>query len=394
MKELHAFSAMAKAMEGKPLHDALKAAVKSGTDITGCARCCIILAYKHNKLMLAAGHPEHEHGIGKELAKEHGGNFLHDIMNGHRTIFVPNPTHDARTSYLKELAQYHHIASIIFVPLVSKEESIGIMVFDFTENGRAQIESAKIIGDYITFVIETSHRKERERKKVAQKEKLSLLGEKYALVAHEVRNTLTIIGGHANHLSRAHFLEENNKRHAKRVFEEINRLERVMANVLNFSKFAPQQLNPSTNSLIGFITNCLREIRIAHPALHTHLLCRSSRDVTVCFDKAMLQTCLYDLFKNARDAGAKNVWVKPKIKAAKKMVLISISNDGKEIPEKDLPDIFDPFFTTKENGSGLGLALAQAIIEGHGGIITAENRIKKRGEKRITRTIFKIHLPL
>lgn len=67
-------------------------------------------------------------------------------------------------------------------------------------------------------------------------------------------------------------------------------------------------------------------------------------------------------------------------------IKIIIRDDGKGIPEEDLPRIFDPYFTTKEEGSGLGLASAYSIIKRHGGHITVKSCVGHG-------TAFTIHLP-
>jgi signal transduction histidine kinase len=55
-------------------------------------------------------------------------------------------------------------------------------------------------------------------------------------------------------------------------------------------------------------------------------------------------------------------------------VVIELSNDGPPIREEDLPHLFEPFFTTRVEGSGLGLAVSQRIIEAHDGTMYIENR--------------------
>jgi two-component system sensor histidine kinase HydH len=66
---------------------------------------------------------------------------------------------------------------------------------------------------------------------------------------------------------------------------------------------------------------------------------------------------------------------------------IAVGDTGPGIRPEDLPRIFEPYFTTKDTGTGLGLALAQRIVEAHGGRIDVESRPKQG-------TTFRVHLPL
>jgi PAS domain S-box-containing protein len=67
-------------------------------------------------------------------------------------------------------------------------------------------------------------------------------------------------------------------------------------------------------------------------------------------------------------------------------IKVSIADNGVGIPPEILPKVFDPYFTTKEKGHGLGLAMSFAIVNQHGGLITAESKV---GEG----TVFSVFLP-
>lgn len=398
MRELVIFSELAGGLITKSLPEALCIATAKSAQLAGCPRCCIMLAVKKNGLMLQAGYPEGGHGIGQEVTGKHA-EFLWSVMQERqRTIHINDLANDPRVPHLREHAACYNISSIVFVPLLSKEGPLGIMVFDFTsliEKPAEILKTTKAIGELVAHAIEKAREKAEEEKRALQRERLSLMGRRYAQVAHVVRNALTIIGGFSNRLKEDHSLSTAGKKHAALISEETRGLERVMTNVLNYTRFSPENLVLGDYGINGFLRHFLEKARPSHHDIHLHFF-PLTHDITVCFDKEMMETCLYDIVRNAKEAGAKNVWVRMKIKPRRKRVLISITNDGKAIDKEDLTEIFDPFFTTKTNGTGLGLATTEAIVQGHGGAITAESKTKTRHKRHAgaDRTIFKIYLPL
>ena len=96
-------------------------------------------------------------------------------------------------------------------------------------------------------------------------------------------------------------------------------------------------------------------------------------------DKVHLQQVILNLATNAMDAMVEAAIPDPKLVLHTTLlgntkVEMSISDNGKGIPNERLNSIFDAFYTTKPNGTGLGLSIARAIVETYGGKIWADNR--------------------
>lgn len=101
------------------------------------------------------------------------------------------------------------------------------------------------------------------------------------------------------------------------------------------------------------------------------------RDESVCvnMDRDKIVQVLINLIRNAFEAMTDPGEVHIDMKQEGNIVLISLSDTGSGIPESSLSAIFNPFFTTKEEGTGLGLALCQKIIQDHNGKITVQSEM-------------------
>jgi signal transduction histidine kinase len=97
--------------------------------------------------------------------------------------------------------------------------------------------------------------------------------------------------------------------------------------------------------------------------------------ITVLGDKVLLQQVLFNLVRNALEAG-RGATVEVTISVAERndVIEVCVADTGPGIDRTVLPSVFDSFVTTKVEGTGVGLAISKAIVEAHGGVITARNR--------------------
>lgn len=397
MKGLIAFSEMAKAMVSKPLPRALQDAAQRGAEIVENERCCVIMLTKKGNLKIVAGYPPEKHGIGEDITHERSIALLTEVIRTRvDPLIIKNPLLDPRTNHLKEFIEQHNIVAIVFVPLRSKEEPFGVMVFDFTSEIKKTAEEikkvTKTIGDFVSFSITHLRERQKEEARIVRIDRLRALMEHSRNIAHETRNIFIAVGGHANHLHCKSKLHDADKDHARIIYEMTQRAEEMFNNVLTFVNYSSQDLTMENNSINVFLKTTVEEASGLCKKARIKLR-DEDRDTTLCFDKKELWKCFSNIILNADQAGAHNIWIRHEIKPKTKHLLVIVINDGKAIDESDLKNIFDPFFTTKKGGSGAGLSLSKAIIEeGHSGKITAENRICK--STKMNRTIFKIYLPL
>ena len=110
-------------------------------------------------------------------------------------------------------------------------------------------------------------------------------------------------------------------------------------------------------------------------------------------DGSLIEQVLINLFDNAIKFTPKGSLIEVKVHEDKKNIIFEVIDNGSGISEDILPYIFDRFFTNGDKisdsrrGVGLGLAICRSIVEAHGGIISAHNKVNKEG------AIFKFNIP-
>ena len=210
--------------------------------------------------------------------------------------------------------------------------------------------------------------------KLIQAEKLSALGRLTADVAHEIRNPLTAIGGFARRLDKKLPPESREKEYASLIVSEVERLEKILRDILTFSREAKlhmeyQDINQAVNdSILTFVDVYAEQSIQVKKELAPSL-------PQVLIDKDQVIQAINNLISNAVAAmpsgGILTVRTFKDRMYEVDYVVVEVSDTGVGIPEDKLNMIFEPFFSTKEigAGTGLGLSICKKIIDEHGGLI-------------------------
>lgn len=213
------------------------------------------------------------------------------------------------------------------------------------------------------------------RQLVERQEKLASLGLLAAGVAHEIRNPLTAIKAwlylQQKHLKRGspEFAD------AELISGEINRLERIVKDVLQFARPSEPEL------AVVPAEQPLREVQtLMGPLLdksNVKLVVDEVVSARIQIDPQQIKQVLINLIQNAADSIGKNGTVTLRARLDEKrlndepvsVVILEIHDTGKGIPPEAEKRLFDPFFTTKDSGTGLGLPIAARIVEKHRGAL-------------------------
>ncbi len=209
---------------------------------------------------------------------------------------------------------------------------------------------------------------------LVQAEKLSAIGEVISGVAHELNNPLAGVLGFAQ-LLQGGTLEPKQKRSVDRILESALRCQKIVKNLLAFSRRSPSEkemvcLNRLIEKTIEMKAYQLKVNNInVVKTLDRHL-------PKTLVDANQIQQVLLNLINNAQHAisqrglqGTLNL----STSLRGQTILVRVTDDGAGMPPDVLGRIFDPFFTTKPvgEGTGLGLSVSYGIVQDHGGRIWA-----------------------
>jgi PAS domain S-box-containing protein len=232
------------------------------------------------------------------------------------------------------------------------------------------------------------------------KNKMLSLGRVAAGIAHEIRNPLTGINTYLytiDDLCRSDRLEPQDMEIIRQIVTQIqvasNKIESVIKRVMDFSKpGAPKMVRTNINeSLVEAIKLSSVTMRKIGIQFETSL----APDLPRCYaDPHLIEQVVLNLITNAARAMEKSNGeriVEIRSSAKNNTLSIQVADSGPGVPVELREKIFDPFFTTKEDGSGIGLNIAQRIVADHNGSISlhsskwggAEFRIELPIERRI-----------
>ena len=228
--------------------------------------------------------------------------------------------------------------------------------------------SARLFWD----VLQIEEEKLKIERRLAHAERLASVGEMAAYIAHEIRNPLVAIGGFANSLLKTACADENCRRKARIIVEEVRRLEVVLRSVMNFARpLEPQKRGASLNRVLSEACSLYRGMMRARKI---KLVKKLARDLPqTVFDPVLIKQAFINLIKNAIESMPSGGQLTLQTEVCWDHVNINITDTGSGMPPELLSNIFNPFFTTKQDGMGIGLAMTKKVIEDHGGEIKIQS---------------------
>jgi len=244
---------------------------------------------------------------------------------------------------------------------------------------KVHIETRALDSEPGQMIVLTDMTKTRQlQAELSQQQKLSSMGTMIASLAHQIRTPLAAAILYGSHLNGESLSESKKQQFSQHLMERLRFMDRQIADMLNFVRGdKKQKSNFKVEKLIETIKVACGVF--AHP-LTFEIDSDSVKNTMMLGDSDALVGAINNLVDNAIDSSTKKTPVVIKIGTKKtgtnqQRLTIEVKDQGQGISNEDQKKLFEPFYSTKNHGNGLGLAIVQAVVTEHGGIVKVESKI-------------------
>jgi two-component system sensor histidine kinase HydH len=244
--------------------------------------------------------------------------------------------------------------------------------------GITKMHDDNLNGTVLVGILEDLTEQKKLEAEIRRTDRLRVLGQLSAGVAHEIRNPLTGIATSAEVLASRLAGGEDKLKYVRAILEETSRLDEIVRNLLSFAKPAKPQIGVCALAEVSDRVVNLLSDQAAKKGIELRM--RDDLEGSVCMaDSNQLAQVLLNLVLNAIDACDRGNTVEIVLSSESDVedrdrgsVRIDVLDDGPGVCPQIRDRLFEPFVTTKTQGTGLGLAISQQIIEEHHGDIRCE----------------------
>ncbi|MFL1466157.1 sensor histidine kinase [Marinobacter sp. HN1S83] len=218
----------------------------------------------------------------------------------------------------------------------------------------------------LTDLTETRHL----QSQLAHAQRLSAMGKMVASLAHQIRTPLSAAILYGGHLSQEDLDEEMRQRCASRLMSRLTHLEQQVRDMLIFARGETRLAEElSAETLVSALGAALDGLKLA-AGVNVHLDSQVDDCRVMCNRDALVGACT-NLVNNSVEAGATRVVVQ--LVPVKGELMIRVADNGPGFETGQAGQLMEAFYTTKSHGTGLGLAVVQAVVKAHQGRFAIES---------------------
>lgn len=206
---------------------------------------------------------------------------------------------------------------------------------------------------------------------LAHAQRLSAMGKMVASLAHQIRTPLSAAILYGGHLSQPDLEEEMRQRCADRLMSRLTHLEQQVRDMLIFARGETRLAEElAANKLVSALEGAVEGVKTT-PGASVTLVDRVTESCSLMCNRDALVGACTNLVNNSLEAGATEVQVE--VQSAPAGLEIRVTDNGPGFEQEQAGRITEAFYTTKSHGTGLGLAVVQAVIKAHKGEFSIES---------------------
>lgn len=275
-----------------------------------------------------------------------------------------------RSTLIKWERRKKVLFSIIFLVILSSLlPIIGILLFQKTLTVyrlfiHIGFVSANGLSVWLAVHLLESYREKKELQKEVQKgEKLMVVGQVAASVAHEIRNPMTSVRGFIQLLSGSKNVNETEKMYLNICLDELDRANEIISDYLSLGKNNETERHHIVD--LSMLADKTVSTLSSYAAINNvRLSVKNCTNAFISGNSSRLQQLLVNLIKNAIEAAARpNGEVEVNIDSIGHQVILTIKDNGIGMTAEQMENIGLPYYSTKEKGTGLGLMVTLQIIK-------------------------------
>jgi signal transduction histidine kinase len=275
----------------------------------------------------------------------------------------------------------------VLVPLMARSGVVGMLVLDAHAGRRklpfrpTEVRLLTVLASRAALALE-NHLYQKE---LISSERMAALGAMAGMLAHDFRNPMTVVRGHAEMLLDAGTRPESVREQAQLIIKMVDRLDRMTREILDFARAGGRVVRRSL-PLARFLGQLADEIERELPGLTILRDLAVPEEAVGALDEDKIRRALGNLAANARDVmgGTGRIHLSARLLPAAagtpERLLLEVADEGPGVPPEIRATLFEPFVTArKKGGTGLGLAVARRFVEDHGGTVELVTSVPAAG---------------
>ncbi|SRR5581483_1930331 len=301
-----------------------------------------------------------------------------------KPLHIPDTQTDARHFSAADVASAFQTRSLLAVPLMVRGKPIGVLEAvnknkaDYTEEDTTILETLAAPAALAIYNANLQRRMEASLSELSELDRLK--NDFIAITSHELRTPLGLILGHATFLRE--LLGKEYREQVETIIKNASKLKEIIETLSRVDNYQSgmARLRQRSVSVGRIVEDAVASF--ADMASQRNITLKSELgrgDLSVQADANKISIALGNLIKNAIMYTDDGGHITVSAQSVPGYIKVSVADDGIGIPTKDLPRIFERFFqieshlTRRHGGMGLGLSVAKAMVEMHGGRIWAES---------------------